>query len=1507
VEYYRKAFNSIKEEVESLQKEGVPKKFYQEPSKEEKDVISLVGKSYYDKEGNYTGPKTSDEAIDEWAGGIESLKKILQEQHGISTRLDTSATDYHTQELRLFSTKTGKELDRAQIPFESLRYVDALGLLRERTNATLKKSVGVERFFQAGSEEERPFYSRLTRTVEQSQQGKASGAQWKAMLRNKQLNADEMSLIGLDDLFPDNEILTKQQAVERLKASEIQVKDVTLGEGISTTTGYRVERSFETRDPSNQTWDVYDKDNNFITAGLSEAGAWEALRHNIRRSRQRLKTLQDRWKDEGELPPGEREELASLVKRDITYPVDPTHFSTYQLPGAKEGSYREVLLTVPVLGMRAENYPEFMSLVDFARERGIGADEALRAWSQAGGVESPLRKEYIAARDGHYENVKPWRDGHSQYSDIANPIVRLRFNERTTADGKRMLFLEEIQAPLKGEFEKMPPLFQKNWREVAFKWALRHAVENGFDSVGWTTGEQQAARYDLSKQVDRIQWFKTGPDTYDISAWKEEAFRTDGRPLIDLRGQKSEELEGVIGKDIAKQVIESTDESGSFTGESLKIGGEGLKKLYDVDFRNVVNNIPAVKKAGQKVGESYFDGSGGKGLANDDVASGAAVGAIPVHSLAITPQIRESVMGGQAFFQSATTERPRFGIESLPQPKARKSPLTWTEQLQEKTVLGVNPKVRQTLGEAGEVHADAFDRFLSYNRRNIAVSLTPMERLLDKVSTNDANAAYHIAIRERYDSASYTDELANPDQRAVYKLVKKILNERADNQIAAGQKIKDWIFNKETGKAEVIFRDLEKEAYYFPTIESAKVYDIIHNQPNHPLYEPLKEAFVDSKAKSYKSGDIADRISRAESEFADMLAQKAKGTGADKTFFGPTRLAEGTPLPPSWIEPDFRTAWRRYTFKHSRDRAFFDAFEGPKSDPRAIGLLGYTRQYDGSSLRTHSLSDGTKLPNISSNPLVRAELDYMTGKASRNFQQFESFTGFVNSMILGPVSSATDTISTFFSPLKYTRNVVEAGKMYIDALQNFKERGWKPSFETGFNQQDSVGLKELFDANNVAAQNWSNLRRLFQRYQGRQLMEQVNRAGAQTFSDFLVRARIADHNIAVRAGKPNLKVDSFLRGLVQGELPNIGKTELSLSPEQISEYATRLAEEIQGKYNPSGLPLWALQGGAAPFVRLARWNIEMTNVFLDRILKPAQKYVKTGGKEGDITPLIMSTLGSIAGGALIKEMREAVTNRESPVPSFAEILNADTESEEKIPTIAYQLVSMMAYTGYAGLFSDLAKSVGDIAYKNNPVGFSNTAYEFLADTSTKLAQGTSALLNGEPFVDVGTQLTSDLLRGHVQVARVGLNWLESSGALGEQRSTQQETGKEIGRMRRYNIVEGLPYAQQGRGEGRYENLQEKKFKREVVPERIVSDIGPLVNKLVEKYQDNPEVLESKLKGLKTGAVKTMPDPEKQPIEFSRYIEYTRKTYGDEAVNNLMKNWLERRSLRQFRNQLVPSF
>ena len=33
---------------------------------------------------------------------------------------------------------------------------------------------------------------------------------------------------------------------------------------------------------------------------------------------------------------------------------------------------------------------------------------------------------------------------------------------------------------------------------------IKEAADNGYDAISWTPGEAQAARYDLSKQIEKI-------------------------------------------------------------------------------------------------------------------------------------------------------------------------------------------------------------------------------------------------------------------------------------------------------------------------------------------------------------------------------------------------------------------------------------------------------------------------------------------------------------------------------------------------------------------------------------------------------------------------------------------------------------------------------------------------------------------------------------------------------------------------------------------------------------------------------------------------------------------------------------------------------------------------------------------------------------------------------------------------------------------------------------------
>jgi hypothetical protein len=550
------------------------------------------------------------------------------------------------------------------------------------------------------------WYSRITRTVEQSPQNKASGAQWKAMIRNSKLGVskDEYALVSVDDL-EDGRTYTKQEVLDYLRANEVKVEYVTLGESnlsksqIDNLNKEWREIDFKELRPLGFRPDV----DNLGRVVLFDKSTNQKVDQNSYNLPEKVRDLY--WR---------LQSIEDIKRQDNK--VD-THFSTYQLPGGKEGSYREVLLTTPEIvpkfewtdsgpiKLNLEGKYGGLQITDSRQwEAEINGSNYEITWhpnrgakgmyvlnGEHGGIQNAgfdtleQAKEYATKGTNYkYSQRNVWQDGHSQYSDIANPIVRLRFNERTTADGKRMLFLEEVQAPQKGQFEKMPALFQKNWREIAFKWALRHAAENGFDSVGWTTGEMQADRYNLEKRIssEGIKW-SNNKSSGTISLYAEN--RDSGGVLIN-KEVKPNEVSDWVGKDIAAQIEASINRGsnvGQITGNDLKVGGEGLKKLYDVDFRNVVNGLPVVKKSGQKVGVSDVnagqyardakvvqgdfpgfwtirsaDGqlSGNYSSRSDAEAALEKVG-VPspsrVQSITITPEMRDAVMAGQNMFSKA--------------------------------------------------------------------------------------------------------------------------------------------------------------------------------------------------------------------------------------------------------------------------------------------------------------------------------------------------------------------------------------------------------------------------------------------------------------------------------------------------------------------------------------------------------------------------------------------------------------------------------------------------------------------------------------------------------------------------------------------------------------------------------------------------------------------------------------------------------------------------------------
>lgn len=468
-----------------------------------------------------------------------------------------------------------------------------------------------------------PFYSQLTDSIARLPQETMTVQQARALIE-KGAKKDEIAQQGLftDPLSPlygkqPGDKVTKKELLDYSTERAAKVETVTLG-----------------------------------SKGIKEAGWTDAqFEAAIARAERR------RDFDEAERLTAIQEDLR--LGSDANNTGNDTHFSQYQLPGADEGSYREMFVTWP---KETEQQERARIGVPYSAKIGEGGWEVRTREGKRFGVYS-ARSEQEAIQKAQFngptdwarrgEQQQPtWNDGHSQYSDITNPIVRIRRNIRTMPDGTRTYFIEEIQGPSKSEQEKMPDYLRKRIYEIGMKRALRDAVDDGADVLAWTTGEQQAERYDLSKQVQKLSAKKNADGSFEIRI-----LPTDGSMPRDIDVESESKLVDTVGKELAAKIAQQ--EVGlrpEYSGDNLKVGGEGLKALYDRTLPSIAGDIAKKAKADARVGTVEIATPENRKRA-DDMSDAELLqelhrfsDSLPVHAMPIPTALKAQVERGQTLF-----------------------------------------------------------------------------------------------------------------------------------------------------------------------------------------------------------------------------------------------------------------------------------------------------------------------------------------------------------------------------------------------------------------------------------------------------------------------------------------------------------------------------------------------------------------------------------------------------------------------------------------------------------------------------------------------------------------------------------------------------------------------------------------------------------------------------------------------------------------------------------------
>ena len=528
------------------------------------------------------------------------------------------------------------------------------------------------------------FYSAAKQAVDSIQQPKGTGEQFlKQIEKTPGVKPEEIKWTGLDDFLKSKKTVTKAEVQEYLDKNRVEVKEVRLGEQETydpqrlsqLEEEYKKLKQHPIDDPSfgEEKYDEMIRLMNIRDRSTTDslyASMESATRAGQRAQAKGMPEAAERYFREAELY-NTRAEKLDLEGLGMDA---PTKYEKYQLPGGK--NYREILLTLP---FKEPAMPPGYKVSSLEYD-----DGTVRYFAETPTTRSKAFKteaEAMADLQGSVEGLKDFRANlqsfKSQHFDQPNILAHMRVNDRVDADGKKVLFVEEVQsdwhqagrkkgyASAEKPYEVFDPKdgnviatfktekeakayadelgpnvdyaksegvpdapFKTTWHELALKRAIQVAAENGYDRIAFTTGKTQAERYDLSKQISEVHLSGTDLVAYD----------KNGDAVIKQTGVTKDNLADYIGKEPAQKLLDQKPQGTlrSISGVDLQVGGEGMKGFYDQILPKFLDKY--AKKWDAKTNKMNMFVS-------------PRDGAVEVQYIDITPKMKESVLTkGQPLF-----------------------------------------------------------------------------------------------------------------------------------------------------------------------------------------------------------------------------------------------------------------------------------------------------------------------------------------------------------------------------------------------------------------------------------------------------------------------------------------------------------------------------------------------------------------------------------------------------------------------------------------------------------------------------------------------------------------------------------------------------------------------------------------------------------------------------------------------------------------------------------------
>ena len=398
-------------------------------------------------------------------------------------------------------------------------------------------------------------------------------------------------------------------------------------------------------------------------------------------------------------------------------------FSQHTIPGGK--NYREVLMQLPKRQNEEDNFYHHEHWGDKANvlahlrlsdrqlpdgSKALHMEELQSDWAQRG------RKEGFATAFTPEERL--------QHDLLQNERAHFHQQMRNASDDDDEAFdrahraRQEVSDKIRELSKKREGLPSapyvtntNNWTDLGLKRALIEAARGGHDKLIWTPGEEQAERYDISKHIGDMRAIPVSEDHVRIVGYAPGDEEWSDGPIFSQQ-HHIDKIDNVVGKEVAQKIRERIVMPGSKTGHAvynpasgnagpvfatpeeaeqdrqkypnpsalvvaphtenkrgkpvtlsnadLKVGGKGMKGYYDDIVPKRLLALAREHDPEAKIGSMVIPGN----KTNIGGMPSMYREEHPVHSLDITPKMRESILskGFKSFARGGDVEPEHMAV-----------------------------------------------------------------------------------------------------------------------------------------------------------------------------------------------------------------------------------------------------------------------------------------------------------------------------------------------------------------------------------------------------------------------------------------------------------------------------------------------------------------------------------------------------------------------------------------------------------------------------------------------------------------------------------------------------------------------------------------------------------------------------------------------------------------------------------------------------------------------------